>query len=254
MAILGVARRARLGPQCRTMPSRIAGLLVTGGGARRALLPEHGDRHPETSLSTVWSAITAFDPTNTDHLVIMELRLPRTILGLLVGAALGLAGAVMQGVTRNPLADPGILGVNAGAALFVVIAISVFGITSVDRLRLVRLRRCRGGDGRGLQPSPRSGREGATPIKLALAGAAVSAALGAVTTSFLLMDEATFDQFRFWQVGTLAGRDLSVVGAGGAVPDHRFAARAVPGPGAEHALARRGRGPRPGRQRRCSRG
>ena len=61
----------------------------------------------------------------------MELRLPRTILGLLVGAALGLAGAVMQGVTRNPLADPGILGVNAGAALFVVIAISVFGITSV---------------------------------------------------------------------------------------------------------------------------
>ena len=163
-----------------------------------------------TSLSTVWSALTAFDPANTDHLVIMELRLPRTILGLLVGAALGLAGAVMQGVTRNPLADPGILGVNAGAALFVVIAISVFGITSVIGYVWFAFA------GAAVATVvvyaiAAMGREGATPIKLAIAGAAVSAALGAVTTSFLLMNEATFDQFRFWQVGTLAGRDLSVV-------------------------------------------
>ena len=97
-----------------------------------------------TALSAVWDAIFHYDQANTDHLVIRELRLPRTILGLLVGAALGMAGAVMQGVTRNPLADPGILGVNAGASLLVVIGISAFGVTSIARLRLVRLRRCGG--------------------------------------------------------------------------------------------------------------
>ncbi len=160
-------------------------------------------------LATTWQALTAYDPTNTDHLVIVELRLPRTLLGLLVGAALGLAGAVMQGVTRNPLADPGILGVNAGAALFVVIAITL-GITgalgyvwfaflgaalaSVVVYSIAAL-----------------GRDGATPVKLALAGAAVSALCYAVTTAFLLLDQSTFDQFRFWQVGALAGRGLGVV-------------------------------------------
>ena len=84
-----------------------------------------------TPLHAVWDSIVAYDPNNTDHLVIRELRLPRTILGVLVGATLGLAGAVMQGVTRNPLADPGILGVNAGASLLVVLGISLFGVTSI---------------------------------------------------------------------------------------------------------------------------
>ena len=163
------------------------------------------------SLPTVWQAIGHYDPSNTDQLVIRELRLPRTILGVLVGAALGLAGAVMQGVARNPLADPGILGVNAGAALFVVVAISVFGITSI--LGYVWFAFAGAGLAAAVVYSIASlGRDGATPIKLALSGAAVSAAFGAVTTSFLLFDQATFDQFRFWQVGALAGRDLTIAG------------------------------------------
>jgi ABC-type enterobactin transport system permease subunit len=77
---------------------------------------------------TVLDALTAYDPSVDDHLIVHGLRLPRTLVGLLVGMALGLAGAVMQGVTRNPLADPGILGVSAGAALFVVIGIYWFGV------------------------------------------------------------------------------------------------------------------------------
>src|SRR3954451_13370219 len=77
---------------------------------------------------TVLHALTQYDPTNTDQLVVATSRLPRTVLGLLVGAALGLAGCAMQGVTRNPLADPGILGVNGGAALAIVLGISVFGV------------------------------------------------------------------------------------------------------------------------------
>ena len=210
MAVLELRSGASTRPPARIAPSRVGGLLVTLAALAVLCFLSMAIGTRSTSLSTVWSAITAFDPANTDHLVIMELRLPRTILGLLVGTALGLAGAVMQGVTRNPLADPGILGVNAGAALFVVIAISVFGITSVIGYVWFAFA------GAAVATVvvyaiAAMGREGATPIKLAIAGAAVSAALGAVTTSFLLMDEATFDQFRFWQVGTLAGRDLSVV-------------------------------------------
>ena len=163
-----------------------------------------------TPFDAVWSAVTGYDPDNPDRLVIMELRLPRTILGVLVGAALGLSGAVMQGVTRNPLADPGILGVNGGAALFVVVGITVFGIDSVGGYVWFAFAGAAAAAAAVYSISA-LGREGATPIKLALAGAALSAALAAVTTAFLLLDQSTFDQFRFWQVGALAGRDLAIV-------------------------------------------
>ena len=163
-----------------------------------------------TPLGAVWDAIFHYDPANTDHLVIRELRLPRTILGVLVGATLGLAGAVMQGVTRNPLADPGILGVNAGASLLVVIGISAFGVTSI--LGYVWFAFAGAALASVIVYSVAAlGREGATPVKLALAGAALSAAFGAVTSAMLLLDQATFDQFRFWAVGSLAGRDMSIV-------------------------------------------
>jgi iron complex transport system permease protein len=161
-------------------------------------------------LATVWQALTNYDPTSTGQIVVVELRVPRTILGLLVGAALGLAGGVMQGVTRNPLADPGILGVNAGAALFVVLAISIFGVSSI--LGYVWFAFAGAAVASVVVYSVASlGRDGATPVKLALAGAALSAAFASVTTAFLLLDQATFDQFRFWQVGSLSGRDMTVV-------------------------------------------
>jgi len=162
------------------------------------------------ALSTVWDGMWAYDPTVGDHLIVRSLRIPRTGMGLLVGAALGLAGAVMQGVTRNPLADPGILGIEAGASLAVVTGIYALGIGSfsgyvwlafvgaaVASLVVYFL----GSLGRG----------GATPVKLALAGAALSALLGSVTTSVLLLDVATLDQFRFWVVGSIAGRDAGIV-------------------------------------------
>jgi iron complex transport system permease protein len=190
-------------------PHRVPGLLLAVGVVALLCFLSLAVGARTISLDTVWQAVAHYDPSNTDHLVIRELRLPRTVLGVLVGAALGLAGAVMQGVARNPLADPGILGVNAGAALFVVVAISVFGFTSI--LGYVWFAFAGAGAAAVVVYSIASlGRDGATPIKLALAGAAVSAGLGAVTTSFLLLDQATFDQFRFWQVGALAGRDLAI--------------------------------------------
>ncbi|MEJ5946881.1 iron chelate uptake ABC transporter family permease subunit [Pseudokineococcus basanitobsidens] len=162
--------------------------------------------------AVVLDALLRPDRSVTDHLVVLDLRLPRTVVGLVVGAALGLAGALMQGLTRNPLADPGLLGVNAGAATAVVLAISVLGVTSPSGYVWFAL------VGAAVAAVvvhgvAATGREGATPVKLTLAGAAVSAMLLSVTSAVLVTDSATFDQFRFWQVGSLSGRELSVVAA-----------------------------------------
>lgn len=160
-------------------------------------------------LGHVIDAFTHYDPTNTDHLVVRELRVPRTIVGLLVGVALGVAGALMQAVTRNPLADPGILGVNAGASFAVVLGIWRLGTASIDTLVWFALAGAAvasvvvyllGSLGRG----------GMTPVRLTLAGAALSALLFALTRAVTLLDQATLDQFRFWAVGSLTGRDTDV--------------------------------------------
>jgi len=161
------------------------------------------------SLPSVWAALTAFDPQSTDHRIIWDLRLPRTLLGLLVGAALGLSGAVLQGATRNPLADPSILGIHAGAALFVVVGVAVFGLAQLSAYVWLAF------VGAGVAMLvvylvASLGREGATPIKLALAGAAVTAALQSVVSAILLTSPRTLDEVRFWQVGSLAGRDMDI--------------------------------------------
>ncbi|MEJ3654150.1 iron chelate uptake ABC transporter family permease subunit [Actinomycetes bacterium KLBMP 9759] len=159
-------------------------------------------------LGNVWDAL--FFPTGAeDDIVVRSLRIPRTWLGLMVGAALGLAGALIQGHTRNPLADPGLLGVNAGAAFLVVIGIYVFGVTSLfgyvwfafaGALAAAVAVFVLGSTGRG----------GPSPVTLALAGAAVTALLQAFTSSVILIDVQTLDAYRFWAVGSLAGRDLAI--------------------------------------------
>lgn len=162
------------------------------------------------ALGDIWNALTAFDPTQTNHKIILDLRLPRTLVGLLVGAALGLSGAILQGATRNPLADPGILGINAGATLCVVLGISVFGITQLSGYVWLAFL----GAGAAMLVVylvASLGREGATPVKLALAGAAVTAALTSVTSAILITNVETLDQIRFWQVGALTGRTTDIL-------------------------------------------
>jgi iron complex transport system permease protein len=157
----------------------------------------------------LWQALTRFDPANGDHAVV-HARIPRTVLGLLAGAALGLAGAAMQGVARNPLADPGIMGVNAGAALAVVTGIYVFGISSLTGyIWFAFIGAAAAAAVVYLIAS--LGRDGATPVKLALAGAALSAGLFSLMNVILVSSQDTLDRFRFWQVGGIAGRDWSVV-------------------------------------------
>lgn len=143
----------------------------------------------------------------TDAVVLRELRLPRTVIGLLVGAALGVAGVVMQGITRNPIADPGLLGVNAGAAFAVVLGLSVAGVTSAIGLAAFALVGALGAAGliAGIAASARAG---AAPALLVVAGAAVTAGLTSLSTLVLLGDPAALDRYRFWTVGSLTGRGL----------------------------------------------
>ncbi|MBB2946990.1 iron complex transport system permease protein [Actinoplanes lutulentus] len=137
--------------------------------------------------------------------VTLELRVPRTLVGILAGAALGVAGAILQGVTRNPLADAGIMGINSGAAACVVFAITVLGIQGVSYYVWFAF----GGAIIAtflVYTIASMGREGATPVKLALAGAAVTAGLTSVTSAIVMTNIDALNELRFWQVGSLAGR------------------------------------------------
>ncbi|MET7411781.1 FecCD family ABC transporter permease [Streptomyces rubiginosohelvolus] len=150
------------------------------------------------------------DPDAPNASIVREVRVPRTLLAVTAGAALGLAGAVMQGLTRNPLADPGLLGVNTGAACAVVAATVLFGTRSLQAVVwwallgaavavvVVYLLGGRGA-GRG------------TPEGLVLAGVAVTAVLGAVVSGLGVLDADAYGTLRMWSVGTLAGRELPVL-------------------------------------------
>ncbi|GAA0994591.1 iron chelate uptake ABC transporter family permease subunit [Acrocarpospora macrocephala] len=145
-----------------------------------------------------------------DQRIIRELRLPRTLIGLLAGVALGLAGALMQGVSRNPIADPGLLGINAGSALAVVVAITWFDVTSPSRY--VWFAFLGGVLAAGVVYGVGSfGIDGGSPLKLTLVGAALTAVVSSFITLILLSNTGSLAQFRFWQVGSLAGRDLGMV-------------------------------------------
>lgn len=150
-----------------------------------------------------------FDTANPDH-PIAAVRLDRTILGLVVGGALGLVGALMQGLTRNGLADPGILGINAGASMAMVVAVSSFHVTDQQ----LHVWFAFAGAATAMvfvHGIAAFGRDGMTPVKVAIAGAAITAAVSSWTTAVLLTDKQTMQSFRYWQVGTLGGRDLDLL-------------------------------------------
>lgn len=146
----------------------------------------------------------------TDQLAIRELRVPRTLIGLGVGAALGLAGALMQALTRNPLADPGLLGITTGAAAAAVTAIAFLGLSSLTSYVWFAFAGAALGAAvvYGLGAV---GRGGASPVRLALAGTAVTAVLSAYVNAVLVGAPRSFDRFRFWAVGALAGRESEIL-------------------------------------------
>lgn len=154
-------------------------------------------------FNEVLDALFYSENTAFNALVVRE-RIPRTVFGIIAGASLGVSGALMQAVTRNPIADPGILGVNTGASLFVVSGIAFFNISSANEYIWFALAGAAvtavfvygiGSLGSG----------GATPIKLALAGSATSAALSSLVSGILLPRTDVMNSFRFWQVGSISG-------------------------------------------------
>ncbi len=189
----------------RPVAARPLGLAVAVGMLALVLLASVALGARSIDLAVVWDAL--WHGGDSDAAVIVrELRVPRTLLGLGCGVALGLAGALMQALTRNPLADPGLLGVNAGAAAAVVAGIAWLGVTSLTGYVWFAFA------GAALASVVvyalgSAGRSGATPVRLALAGTAITAALVAFTQAITLTDIETFDAWRAWSVGSLAGRD-----------------------------------------------
>ncbi len=143
--------------------------------------------------------------------VVREMRVPRTAVGLMVGAALALAGTVLQGLTRNPIADPGVLGISQGASVGVVLAIAFAGVHTLTGYVWYAFAGA-GVAALAVHAIAAGGRGGATPVKLALGGAAVNALLVSVTTAILTTRASALDEFRFWQVGSLSGRDADIAG------------------------------------------
>lgn len=157
----------------------------------------------------VWQSLMG-QINNNDSVIILQSRLPRTITGILVGMALGAAGSLIQVLTRNPLADPGILGVNAGANFAIILSIVCFDISSIFAKTGVA---CLGAFIASLFvwfiSSPSGKRVSST--RLILSGVAVSALLTGLTNNIALINPLAFDQFRFWQAGTLDIRSLSTI-------------------------------------------
>ncbi|TBP29123.1 Fe(3+)-siderophore ABC transporter permease, partial [Klebsiella quasipneumoniae subsp. similipneumoniae] len=160
----------------------------------------------------IGTVFTAFSGTcqSADCTIVLDARLPRTLAGLLAGIALGLAGALMQTLTRNPLADPGLLGVNSGASFAIVLGAALFGITSPQEQLLLAfsgalcaslLVAFTGSQGGGQL----------SPVRLTLAGVALAAVLEGLSNGIALLNPDVYDQLRFWQAGSLDIRTLQTL-------------------------------------------
>jgi len=160
-------------------------------------------------LERTVTAFTDYDASRA-HVVVMEVRLPRALIGAVVGAALGVAGAVMQALSRNPLADPSVLGISWGAALAAVGAQVLLGIGSITALVWTALL---GAAVAGLVVVGLGsvGRGGLTPAKLVVAGAAIGTLLGSVLQGLLVIDQESLQGSRRWLAGSLVGRDVDVL-------------------------------------------
>ncbi|WP_110667210.1 FecCD family ABC transporter permease [Salinicola halophilus] len=164
----------------------------------------------EVGPAEAWAAIRG-DGTADARFVVESLRLPRTLIGVAVGAALGLAGALIQAVARNPLAEPGLLGVSAGSALAVAVALVLGADAATLRVSVAQIGALAGC--LFVLAVARVNGVGNDPVRLVLAGAILSGLLGALTSMILLIDQRSADDIRFWIVGSLAGRRLDDLGA-----------------------------------------
>ncbi|MFT4412906.1 FecCD family ABC transporter permease [Fredinandcohnia humi] len=165
--------------------------------------------YTDTSWKMAYQTFTAYNGSN-EHIIIQSIRLPRALIAAAVGASLGIAGTLMQALTKNPLASPGIFGINAGAGFFIVVAVSVFSVSSLQAFTWIAFL--------GAAVAAFTvyfigslGREGLTPMKLTLAGSAMAAMFSSFTQGLLVVDEMALDQVLFWLAGSIQGRKLETL-------------------------------------------
>lgn len=161
---------------------------------------------------TAVASFVEYDETSNEHLIIRTTRVPRALVAAFVGASLAVAGALMQALTRNPLASPSVLGINAGAATFVVAGVTLFSVSTLSTLMWFAFA------GAGLAALSvyflgSMGRDGLTPVKIILAGAAMTALFSSITQSMLVLNEKGLDEVLFWLTGAVSGRTLEMLGA-----------------------------------------
>ncbi|MEZ0481520.1 FecCD family ABC transporter permease [Planococcus sp. SSTMD024] len=163
----------------------------------------------KVTTEMLMDAIYRFDGSN-EHIIIQDTRIPRAFIAAAVGASLAISGTIMQGLTNNPLASPGILGINAGASFFVVFGISFLGLSSLTAFTWLAF------FGAAVAAIVvyifgSMGSEGMTPIKITLAGAAIAAMFSSLTQGILTLNEQALDQVLFWLAGSIQGRDLDIL-------------------------------------------
>lgn len=158
-------------------------------------------------IGTVWESLTQFNGSN-EHLVIRTTRIPRALIAASVGACLAVAGALMQVMTRNPIASPSTLGVNSGAAFFIMLASLWLGVSGMNAFTWVALIGAAISGGIVFLLGS-VGRDGMSPVKITLAGASMSAFFASLTQGLMLTDGKMFDQILVWLVGSVAGREMA---------------------------------------------
>ncbi|MUT67265.1 iron ABC transporter permease [Paenibacillus sp. NEAU-GSW1] len=160
--------------------------------------------------STIIDSFIHYDSTSQQHLVIQTTRFPRALIAAAVGASLAVAGAIMQVITRNPIASPSLFGVNSGASFMVVIASGWLGFTGMQSLTLFALAGA-AVSGAIVFVLGSIGRDGMTPVKITLAGASIAAFFASLTQGFMLSSGKMFDQVLIWLVGSVAGRNMAML-------------------------------------------
>jgi iron complex transport system permease protein len=190
----------------RNTLSRVIGFLFSLFILAGLFLASNVYGYTNTSWTSVFHAYMAFDGSN-EHIIIRELRLPRALVAVLVGSALAISGALMQALTRNPMASPGILGVNSGAGFFIVVGVALLSISAQSEMIWFSFA------GAAVAAIfvyliSSVGREGLTPLKLTLAGATIAALFASFTASVLVTDESTLDSVLFWLAGSVDGRKI----------------------------------------------
>jgi iron complex transport system permease protein len=161
-------------------------------------------------LTTTFNAIFQYDPDSTEHVIITTTRISRAVIATVIGASLAIAGALMQALTRNPLADPTVFGINAGALFFIVFVVSFLSVTSLTHLMWM------GFLGAAVAAIlvyflGSLGRDGLSPLKIVLAGSAISALFISFTQGMLVLNEHNLEGVLFWLSGSVAGRTLDML-------------------------------------------